>query len=117
MAPPTPRQRLTRLPLQVKQAIPQAKEAEKKITSAPAQAKKADASVKQAVPQAKEAEKKLTSAPAAAKQADAKVKQAIPQAKEAEKKLTSSGAGVRPFCQPYQLVALRKWRCAAGQSS
>ena len=82
----------------VKQAVPQAKEAEKNITSAPAQAKKADDKVKQAVPQAKEAEKNITSAPAQAKKADDKVKQAVPQAKEAEKAITTGQVCICPLC-------------------
>ena len=81
--------------LQVKEAVPQAKQAEKKITSAPEAAKTADSKVKEAVPQAKQAEKAITGAPAAAKKADSKVKEAVPQAKEAEKAIT-------PVCPEHQ---------------
>ena len=44
----------------MKENVPQAKQAEKAITSAPDKAKKADAQVKQAVPQAKQLEKAVT---------------------------------------------------------
>ena len=74
--------------LQVKEAVPQAKQAEKAVTSAPSAAKQADSKVKEAVPQAKQAEKAVTSAPEKAKKADSQVKQAVPQAKQLEKAIT-----------------------------
>ena len=49
--------------------------------------------VKENVPQAKQAEKQVTNPAGAAKQADAKVKEAVPQAKQAENAATGKSGG------------------------
>ena len=51
------------------------------------------AQVKENVPQAKQAEKQVTNPAGSAKQADAKVKEAVPQAKQAESVATGKSGG------------------------